>query len=41
MGGLFGGKGSGGCFDDNMIWIIIILIILFCCFCGNDHGHDC
>ncbi len=35
--GFFGG---GSCFDEDMIWVIIILIILFCCFCGNN-GHDC
>jgi hypothetical protein len=38
MGGFFGGK--GGCFDDDFIWVLIILIILFCCFCGRDR-HDC
>jgi len=38
MGGFFGGKGS--CFDEDIIWVLIILIILFCCFCGNK-GHDC
>ncbi len=37
-GGFFGGH--SGCHDDNnLIWILIILVILFCCFCGNK--HDC
>ncbi|HEY5585929.1 MAG TPA: hypothetical protein VIK78_15745 [Ruminiclostridium sp.] len=38
LGGCF-----GDCFDDNIIWIIIILIILFSCFCGNrdSSSSDC
>ncbi len=41
MGGLFGGKGTNGCFDDNFIFVIIIIIILLCCFCGGRDHHDC
>ena len=25
-------------FDDNIVWIIIIALIFFCCFCGNTGG---
>ncbi|WP_278303749.1 hypothetical protein [Ruminiclostridium sufflavum] len=38
-GGCFGDCFSNLC-DGDTIWVIIILIILFCCFCGN-HRDDC
>ncbi len=39
-GGFLDNTHSGCSGNDNLIWIIIIFIILFCCFCGNNH-HDC
>ncbi len=37
--GFFNNKHSD-CDDNNSFIWIILLIILFCCFCGNRH-HDC
>ncbi len=30
-------------FDDNTVWIIIIALIILCCFCnqGNGCGRNC
>ncbi len=38
-GGFFDNKHSG-CSNDNQLWLIIAIILVFLCFCGNRH-HDC
>ncbi len=38
-GGFFNNKHSE-CSNDNQLWLIIALILVFCFLCGNGH-HDC
>jgi|GEM_PF-1560358 len=39
-GGFFDNAHSGCSRDNDFIWVLIILFILFCCFCGNK-SHKC